>query len=222
MEIAAPKTPFLAALEPERAEELARGSSEEKAAAVQDLIRKTSSTAGATVLQPVPVLDVAFLTPLHRRLVRSIAVIHGCHLSDEDLDRMFNAMRRPLVASHTMLVLSKLVQWIPWAPEIFAVSLAYALTFALGDVCDQYLSQPDMPVEELGKRVEEFSRERFAMAFKVKRQELRAVFHDPEKRHRVKELKKARRQGKVDDDGEARALDALLGEGREPQRHQCF
>jgi uncharacterized protein (DUF697 family) len=204
--------PFWGALEPQRAEQLARGSVEEKTAAVDDLIRKTSAIAAVTALQPVPALDIAILTPLQRRLVRSIGLIRGCHLQEEELNRMFRAVRRPIAVSQTMLVTAKLVQFIPWVPEIFAVSLAYALTCAIGEVSDEYLSHP-IPVDQLRSRMEEISSERFATALKVKRDELRALFRDPETRRRIKELKAARRDGKIDEDEVVRRMDALVSEG---------
>jgi uncharacterized protein (DUF697 family) len=206
------KTSFLAALTAERAEQLAHASSEVKTAAVRDLIRKTSATAAATALQPVPALDVAILTPLQHRMVHSIGLIRGWQLEDEQVKRMFRAVRQPIVVSQTTLVAVKLVQWIPGVPEVFAASLAYALTFAIGEVSDQYLSRP-FPVGELKSRMEEVSRERFAVALQVKRDELRSLFRDPETRGQVKELTRSRREGKIDDDEVVRRMDAILGTG---------
>jgi uncharacterized protein (DUF697 family) len=203
---------YLGAFEPGRAEQLAHGSAVEQKAAIQDLIRKTSATAAMSALQPVPVLDWAILTPLQHRLVQSIAQVRGCPMSDEQVRRVFRAIRRPIFTSQTMLVVSKLVQWIPWVPEIFAASLAYALTFAIGQVSDEYVSR-SISVRELEPRLEQISRESFAVTLNMKRDELRALFSDPETRARFDELKKAQGKGTIEDEEAVRRMDAILAEG---------
>jgi uncharacterized protein (DUF697 family) len=208
-------SPYLGALEPERAERIARGGDEEKARAARDLIHKTSTTAAVSALQPIPVLDAAILTPLQHRMVRSLGVIRGARLEPEQVKCMFRAVKRPIVLSQTMLAVAKLVQFIPWAPEVFALSLAYALTFAIGQVSDEYLARKDIPTEELSSRLTEISKERFTAAFEVKRDEVRALFRDPETRRRIGELRKAHRKGTIDDEEVARRMDAILG-GLEP------
>ena len=173
-------------------------------------IRKTSATAAVAVLQPLPLVNIATLTPLQHRMVRSIGRIHGCHLDDAAVRRMFRAVRSPIIASQTTIFLAKIVQAIPFFPEAVSVSLAYALTQAVGEVSDQYLSQRGMRVEEMKPRLEAISKERFAEAFRVKRDELSAVFRDPATRRQIAELKKARRDGKIDDAAEAQRMDAIL------------
>jgi uncharacterized protein (DUF697 family) len=202
-------TDITGALKPEYAAQLARGSSEEQNAAIQDLIQKTSATAAVTALQPVPVLDAAILTPIQHRLVHTIGLIRGCHLEDDQVKRMFRAIRRPIVVSQTMLVATKVLQWIPWVPEIFAASLAYALTYAIGQVTDEYLLRPTR-VEELSSRLEDVARERFTVAARMKRDELRALLRDPETRGRIKTLAKEHRAGKLDEDEMVRRMDAIL------------
>jgi uncharacterized protein (DUF697 family) len=203
---------YLGGFEPARAEQLAHGSAVEQKAAIQDLIRKTSATAAMSALQPVPVLDWAILTPLQHRLVHSIAQVRGCPMSDDQVNRMFRAIRRPIIKSQTMLVVTKLAQWIPWVPEIFAASLAYALTFAIGQVSDQYVSRA-ISVHDLEPRLEQISRESFTVALNMKRDELRALFSDPETRAGFEKLKKAQEQGQIDDEEAVRRMDAILAEG---------
>jgi uncharacterized protein (DUF697 family) len=207
------QTPVFGSIEPERAERLVHASEEERTSAVAELIHKTSITAGVSSLQPVPVLDAAILTPLQYRMVRTIGRIRGCGVDDKEVNRMFHAVRKPIIASQAWLLVAKLLQWIPWVPEIFAFSLSYSLTFAMGKVSDEYFTRKGMSVDELEPRLDEVSKKTFAEALDVKRNELRALFRDPETRHRIKELAKKQHEGKIDDDEAARRMDAILGGG---------
>jgi uncharacterized protein (DUF697 family) len=210
------QTPFLGTFEPERAEPLAHATEEERTRAVEELIRKTSVTAAASTLQPVPVLDVAILTPLQFRMVRTIGRVRGCGVDDKEVKRIFHAVRMPIIASQASLLVAKLLQWIPWVPEILAFSLAYSLTFAIGRVSDEYFREQGMPLDRLRPRLEEISKKQFAEAVHVKRNELRAIFRDPETRRRVKDLEKEYYEGKMDDDEVVRRMDAILGSGQHP------
>ena len=213
--------PSWGAIEPGRAEQLAQhGSPEEKAGAIKDLIRKTSATAGVTALQPIPVLDVAILTPIQRRMARSIGLIRGYRLDDVHLKRMFRAVRRPIVMCQTMIAVVKACKFIPWpGADITQFCLAYALTYAIGQMSDEHLSHPDIPADELKSRLTELTKKSFSATLKSKREELHASLHDEETRRQFKELRKARRERKIDDEELARSLDGILaraGGGRPP------
>lgn len=194
-------------------------SSEEKARAGAKLIRKTSARAAVITLQPVPFADAVILPPIHHHMVRAIARIHGCHLDDRTERRMFRAIRSPMLASQTTIAVAKLIQMIPFAPEAIAVSVAYALTHAIGEASDQYLSSRDVPVDEMKARFETIYKERFGQAFRVKRDQLDALFRRPETRKKIEELSKAHRDGKLDEAEEAQRMDAILrGSGRPTTR----
>lgn len=199
-------------LERLRAGEFEHASAAEKARAVAEQISKTSAAAAASALQPVPFVDAVILPPMQHHMVRSIGLIHGCHLDDSAVRRMFREMRRPIIAAQATIAVAKIVQVIPFVPEALAVSIAYALTHAIGEVSDHYLSKPGMRVEEMKPRFAVISKERFGEAFRVKRDELRALFRRPEIRRQIGELKKAHREGKIDEGEEARRMDAILGD----------
>src|SRR5271165_5992026 len=99
MALAAAQTGYLGGIEPDIAEQLERASAAEKRRAVEELVRKTSATAAMTTLQPLPVLDVAILTPLQHRMVRSTGRGYGRRLDDKIVRRMFRAVRRRIVAT---------------------------------------------------------------------------------------------------------------------------
>jgi hypothetical protein len=77
-------------------------------------------------------------------------------------------------------------------------------------VSDQYLSKRNLRVEELGSRLEAISKAQFEESFRLRRAELKAVFRDPETRRRIGELKKERREGKIDEGEQARRMDEIL------------
>jgi hypothetical protein len=138
-------------------------------------------------------------------------------MDDEHLDRLFHGIRAPVVTSHVVLAATKLLRWFPLpvlpqnlVPELFAASLAYAITFAVGQVGDEYFRQDGMPAKELEPRFERISKKHFADALRAKRKELRALFRDGEARQRVKDLRKEHQAGKIDEAEVARRLDCML------------
>ena len=190
--------------------ELEHRSPEEKARAVTELIRKASATSAVTSMQPFPLVDVVILTPLQHRMVRAIAGVYGVQLDAASLRRVFRVIRGPIVAVQTLIALSKFAEVIPFVSEALSASLAYAFTHAIGEVSGQYFSRRSTRVDELESRVVTLSTQEFEEAFRVKRSELEAIFRDPDTRRQIRELKRERRQEKIDVDEEAQRMDAIL------------
>ena len=188
----------------------------ERARAVSQLIRITSAAAAVSALQPVPFVDAAILTPMQHRMVQSIAMVHGYHLDRSDLRELFRAFRPRIAQAHVTIGLAKSVPLVPVIFDAVAVSVAYALTFAVGEASDhhfraQRLTSPDEMSEPRG-----IYRETFERAFQQKRNELRAMFRSPEIRRVVASLKKAHRDGKMDEAGRERRMDAILTRSSRP------
>lgn len=204
-----------------RTGEFVRASPGERARAVAELIRTSSSAAAVVALQPIPFVDVATLTPMQRRMVQSIALVHGYALDDAGVRDMFRTFRQRIMASHLTMAAAKLIPLVPVIPTAFAVSVAYALTCALGEASHRYfVARKLIPDEEMKTSLDVIYRDTLERAFRAKRNELRALFRDPRVRREIDALKKARRDGKIGEVEAERRMEEVLGKSpRAPTRH---
>jgi osmotically-inducible protein OsmY/uncharacterized protein (DUF697 family) len=191
--------------------EFQNASPAEKARAVSQLIRMTSAAAAVSALQPIPFVDTAILTPMQHRMVQSIATVHGYQLDRNDVREMFRAFRPRIMQCQLTIGLAKSVPLVPVIFDAVAVSVAYALTFAVGEASDQHFrSQRLTSPDEMRASLEVIYRETFDRAFQQKRNELRAMFRSPQIRREVEALKKAHRDGRMDEAEKERRMDEIL------------
>ena len=189
----------------------------EKARAVSHLIRMTSAAAAVSAMQPLPFADAAILTPMQHRMVRSIATIHGHHLDRKEVREMFLAFRPRIVQSQLTMGLAKACPLVPIVLDAVAVSVAYALTFAVGEASDKHFRSRRLTSRaEMRASLEIIYKESFERAFQQKRNELRAMFRSPEIRREVAALKKAHRDGKMDEAERGWRMDEILTRSRRP------
>jgi uncharacterized protein (DUF697 family) len=151
-------------------------SEDEKSSLVDETIRASSTRAAVLTLQPVAVVDVALLTPLQRRMVEGIAHIRG-RSEAEVTGEIFRALSRPLIGPHVAIASAKLVPFVPLLPGLFAVSVAYALTYALGEFTDAYVrATTPPPPDEMRTSFKAIYRRRFELTYREKREEMKAMF----------------------------------------------
>jgi uncharacterized protein (DUF697 family) len=110
-------------------------SDEERARAVRELIQVCSIAAGAVAVQPVPLLDIALLAPIQIGMVQGIGRIHGQKLDRKSVLEILSTFGASLVSQSVIMAAAKLVPFFGWAA---ALSMAYALTYAIGEVSDHY------------------------------------------------------------------------------------
>lgn len=191
--------------------ELQHASAEEKASAVSQIIRMTSAAAAVSTMQPLPFVDMALLTPMQHRMVQSIGLVHGYRLEEKAVRQLFRTVRQRIITSQLKIAMAK-VLLIPIVPGAYADSVAYALTHALGQASDRYFrSRRTMHANEMKARFEVIYRDTFEQTFRLKRDELRAMFRSAEIRRQIDDLKEAQRHGKMDEAEEVRRMDAILG-----------
>jgi uncharacterized protein (DUF697 family) len=107
----------------------------EKALAVRDLVQVCSIAAGAVAVQPIPILDIALLAPIQIGMVQGIGRIHGYDLDRKSVVEILSTFGASLVAQSVIMTAAKLLPFFGWAA---ALSMAYALTYAIGEVSDHY------------------------------------------------------------------------------------
>src|SRR5688500_3829577 len=107
----------------------------EKADAVRDLIQVCSIAAGAVAVQPIPLLDIALITPIQIGMVQGIGRVYGYTLDKKSVVEILSTLGASIVAQNVIIAAAKLIPFLGW---VVGISMAYALTYAIGEVSDHY------------------------------------------------------------------------------------
>ena len=178
-------------------------SDEEKARAVRELVQVCSVAAGAMTIQPLPLLDTALIAPIQIGLVQGIGKIHGYKLDQKSILEILSTFGASIVAQNLIMAAAKLIPFFGW---VFTISMAYALTWAIGEVSDHYFRN-DRKVDEHELRA------MFERIYKSKKDE-KAAQHkrDGSLKARLEELKEARAAGLLTDEEFEAKKAALLAD----------
>jgi uncharacterized protein (DUF697 family) len=161
-------------------------SEEEKARAVRELVQVCSVAAGAMTIQPFPLLDTALIAPIQIGMVQGIGKIHGHKLDQKSILEILSTFGASIVAQNVIMAAAKLIPFFGW---VFTISMAYALTWAIGEVSDHYFRN-DRKVDE-GELKAMFDR-----VYKTKKAEKTAQHKkDSSLKTKLEELKEARAAG---------------------------
>jgi uncharacterized protein (DUF697 family) len=109
----------------------------EKLAAVRDVTIVCSVAAAAVTVQPVPLLDVALLAPIHVGMVQAIGQVHGHKLDAKSVVEVLATFGGTVV---TRSILGSVVKVIPFFGWAASASMAYAMTYAIGEVSHCYFA----------------------------------------------------------------------------------
>jgi uncharacterized protein (DUF697 family) len=107
----------------------------EKLAAVRDVTIVCSVAAAAVTVQPVPLLDIALLAPIHVGMVQAIGQVHGHKLDAKSVVEVLATFGGTIV---TRSILGSVVKVIPVFGWAASASMAYAMTYAVGEVSHCY------------------------------------------------------------------------------------
>jgi uncharacterized protein (DUF697 family) len=147
---------------------------EEKGRVVGEAIRLSATRAAVVALQPLPLVDSAVLTPLQLRMVAGIARIRGCRDREPGL-RILGRLFESLVTPHLTMAGMKVILFVPILPDLVAASVAYALTWALGEVSDEFFRADRAPTdEELRARFDDLYRRKLELTYRERRDEVKA------------------------------------------------
>jgi uncharacterized protein (DUF697 family) len=197
-----------ATLKRAEAGEFDHASDNAKTVVIHDLIRGCSSAVAVLALQPFPGIDSAFVAPIHQRMIGVIARVHGYRVDNRAIDQdILGPLGAEILVSHVAMVAAKLLPFV----DIFAVCLAYALTVGIGRASHEYYRRHrEMTEAEMRRLFDAHYTMAYEHAYKEKRNELRAMFRDASVRQRIRELKKARRDGTIEDEEVERRIDEIL------------
>jgi uncharacterized protein (DUF697 family) len=86
-------------------------------------------------IQPLPLLDVALLAPIQIVMVQAIGQVHGHKLDKRSVLEVLSTFGTSILAQNAILSAAKFV---PFAGWLMSISMAFALTYSVGEVADYY------------------------------------------------------------------------------------
>src|SRR5690606_16817474 len=98
----------------------AASTEEEREKAATEVIRVCSIGAAAVVVQPLPMLDIALLTPIHVAMVKAIGGVYGYTLDRKTALGIIGAFGASIAAQNLVIASAKLV---PFASLPIAISV---------------------------------------------------------------------------------------------------
>jgi uncharacterized protein (DUF697 family) len=107
----------------------------EKLEAAREITVVCSVAAGAVALEPIPFADVALLAPIQVAMVQGIGQAYGHKLDTKTVVEMLATIGGALVTRGVLGSVLKLVPVFGWAAS---ASMAYAMTYAIGEVSHAY------------------------------------------------------------------------------------
>lgn len=113
----------------------ANATEEERKEAIKEVIRVCAIAASAVTIQPFPVADVVLMSPIQIGMVQAIGKVHGHKLDKKAIVEIISTFGASLVAQNVIMAAAKLI---PFLGSVVAMSMAYALTYAIGEVSDYY------------------------------------------------------------------------------------
>jgi uncharacterized protein (DUF697 family) len=178
-------------------------SDQDKADAVRDVIQVCSVASAAVAWQPIPFVDTILISPIQIALVQAIGRIHGYKLDQKSVVEILGTFGASLLAQNVIMAAAKLI---PFAGWIVGMSMAYALTYAVGEVSDHYFRN--------GRGVDQQDlKEMFDKTYKSKKAEKQAEHRsDGSLKDRLEQLKEAFAAGLLtEEEFEAKKQELLAG-----------
>ncbi len=183
--------------------DFADATDDERTEAVREVIGACSVAAAAVAIQPIPLLDAALITPIQIVMVQAIGRVHGHALDRKAVLEILTTLGASLVAQNAMMAAAKCIPVLGW---LVAVSMAFALTWAIGEVSDHYF--------RCGRGVEPAElRAMFREVYTDKRAEKqRQHRHDRDLKRKLDLLQQMLEEGLIDEDEYQARKEDLLAE----------
>jgi len=180
--------------------DFAGATDEEKKKAVREVIEVCSVAAGAVTIQPMPLVDTVLITPIQIGMVQAIARIHGYKLDKKSILEILSTFGASIVAQNISMATAKLIPFLGW---MVTMSVAFALTWAVGEVSDHYFRNGrTVPNDEL--------KSMFDRVYKQKKAEKESSAKDDKLKEKLEQLKKAYESGILTDEEFARKKEEAL------------
>lgn len=175
----------------------------EKRTAITELVQVCSVAAGAMTVQPVPLLDTALIAPIQIAMVQGIGKIHGYELNRKSILEMLSTFGASIVAQNVIMAAAKFIPFLGW---VVTISMAYALTWAIGEASNRYFASGRTLGEDELKSI-------FEDVYKRKKEE-KSAQHKGNKtlKEKLEQLKEAKRDGLLTDEEFEAKKSAILAD----------
>jgi uncharacterized protein (DUF697 family) len=174
---------------------------EEKERAIRDVKQVGATAAAAVSIQPIPLLDLALVSPIQVLMVQAIGRVHGHKLDRRSILEILSTFGASILAQNAIMAAAK---FIPFAGWVLSASMAYALTYAVGEVSDHYFRTGR------GARPEEL-KEMFDRVYKQKRSEKVSQHKaDGTLKDKLEQLGEARKSGLITEEEYEKKKEDLL------------
>jgi uncharacterized protein (DUF697 family) len=165
-------------------------SDEEKQKAIKEVIQVCAVAAAAVTIQPFPVADVLLMSPIQIAMVQAIGRVHGHKLDKKSVLEIMSTVGASIVMQNVIMAAAKLV---PILGSVVAISMGYALTYAIGEVSDYYFKNGrGVSSDEL--------KSRFKKVYDEKKAEKERQAKDPKLKQKLDALKKAFEAGVISEE----------------------
>lgn len=164
---------------------------DEKDKAVKELVQVCAVAAAAVTIQPFPIADILLVSPIQIVMVQAVGRIHGHTLDKKSVLEVLSTFGASIVAQNVIIAAAKLI---PVLGSIVAMSMGYALTYAIGEVSDYYFKNGrGVSSDEL--------RSRFKRVYSEKKAEKESqVKSDKKLKEKLDALKKAFEAGVISEE----------------------
>ncbi len=116
-------------------EDWSDASEEDRAQAIKEVTQVAAAAAAAAAVEPFPRVDLAQISPIQNALVQAIGRVHGHKLDQKSVLEILSTFGASLVAQGVIMTAAKFVPVFGW---VVSMSMAFALTWAVGEVSDHY------------------------------------------------------------------------------------
>ena len=181
----------------------AEASEAERDEAVHKVIQACAVAAAAVTIQPFPFVDTALLAPIQIAMVQAIGRVRGVQLDGKSVLEILSTLGASLVAQNAIMAAAKFVPFFGW---VVTISMAYALTWAIGEVSDFYFRTGRGASSAELKAM-------FDRVYREKRAEKEQAHAKNERlKDKLQQLKDAREAGLIDDEEFRRKKEELLAD----------
>jgi uncharacterized protein (DUF697 family) len=191
--------------------EFDRASAEDREKAIREVILRASSVASTITWQPLPFLDSAVFTVMQRRMLQSLARLHGYRAERKDVVKTFGVLGRRMVLPNVFIAAGKLLLFVPILPDLLAGTIAESLTATLGEVGDRYYrSGRKLSADELRKTFDALYRDTLKQVRRGKLDQIHVVFTSRAARKELRKLRRASRGDKMSYEEEAEKREEIV------------
>ena len=175
----------------------------EKVAAVHEVLQVASIAASAVSIQPIPFVDMVLIAPIQIGMVQCIGRIYGYRLDKKAVVEILSTFGAGLVTQGALMSAAKLIPFVGW---LVTVPMAYAMTWAVGEVAHYYFQMGrGVPPSELSSM--------FERVYRQKKEERKTAQEGATSVHdKLKDIVRAREEGLLSDEEFEEAKAKILSE----------